>query len=69
MEPDVVIAVGMAKNKIYTNTELAKRTGMIRQTLAHKRKYPSTFTGGEIASLAKLLKWTDEDIAQFIRGI
>lgn len=68
-EPNVVIAVGMANNKINTNTELADRIGMVRQTLSHKRKYPSTFTGGEIGSLAKTLKWTDEEIAEFIRGI
>lgn len=69
MEPDVVIAVGMAKNKIETNKELAKRIGLVRQTLSHKRKYPSTFTGGEIASLAKTLNWSNEDISNFIRGI
>jgi len=68
-EPDVVIRVGMANNKIDTNKELAERIGMVRQTLSHKRKHPSTFTGGEIGSLAKTLKWTDEEIAEFVRGI
>ena len=69
MEPDVVIAVGMARTKIQTNAELAKRIGLVRQTLSHKRKYPSTFTGGEISSMARILNWSNDDISDFIRGI
>lgn len=68
-DADMIIRVGMARNRIATNSELSKRIGLVRQTLSHKRKYPSTFTGGEIASLTKILKWTDEELGNFIRRI
>lgn len=56
---------GIALN---TNLAIAKRIGLTRQTLTRKRKYPSTFTAGEVYSLAKLFNWTDQQIAEFIRG-
>lgn len=66
--PDAIIESTKYRVQLKTNTALAKRLGMLRQTLAHKRKYPSTFTGGEIESMASLLRWSDEEIGEFIRG-
>lgn len=67
--PDNVIDSTKYRAGIKTNKQLAERIGLIPQTLSHKRKYPSTFTGGDIATLSKLLSWSDEEIATFIRGI
>ena len=66
--PDDVIDSTKYRAKIRTTKSMAERLGMIRQTLAHKRKYPGTFTGSEIKAMAKLFNWTDEEIAEFIRG-
>ena len=69
MSPDDVIESTKYRAKCKTNASLAERLGMIRQTLAHKRKYPGTFTASEIMAMAKLLNWSDEEIATFIRGV
>ena len=66
--PDQVIDSTKYRAQLTTNTAIAKRLGMLRQTLAHKRKYPSTFTGGEIESMADLFNWSDAEIGEFIRG-
>lgn len=66
--PDELIDSTKYRAKIPNNSELARRIGLTRQTLARKRKYPSTFTGGEILALAKLLVWTDQELAEFTRG-
>lgn len=69
MTPDDVIEATKYRAKIRTNKALAERIGLIPQTLSHKRKYPSTFTGSDIAAISKLLCWSDEEIGTFIRGI
>lgn len=56
------------KAKITAYTELATRIGLTRQTLARKCKIPSTFTGGEMNALAKLLSWTDDEFLEFVKG-
>ena len=66
--PDEVIDSTKYRAGIKNNKQLSERLGMIRQTLAHKRMYPSTFTTGEIRALAKLLNWTNEELGEFIRG-
>lgn len=54
--------------KLKTNKDIADRLGMIRQTLSHKRKYPSTFTCGEVLAMAKLFGWNNDEIGEFISG-
>ena len=66
--PDEMIDSTKYRAKLPDNTAIAKRLGLSRQTLARKRKHPSTFTGGEITSLAKLLAWTDQELTEFTRG-
>ena len=69
MSSDDVIDSTKYRAKCKNNTMLAERLGMIRQTLAHKRKYPGTFTVSEVMAMAELLNWSDEEIATFIRGV
>lgn len=66
--PSDIIDATKYRGGCRTNSEIARRLGMIRQTFSHKRKYPYTFTGGEIASMADLFIWTDEETGSFIRG-
>lgn len=68
LNPSEVIDSTRWRIKCKTDSQLADRLGMVRQTFAHKRKYPSTFTGGEIAALAKLLSWSAEEIEEFVKG-
>lgn len=68
LSPTEIIESTKSRAKIENNTQLAERMGLMRQTLAHKRKYPYTFTGGDIASLQKLLLWNAEETGAFVRG-
>lgn len=69
MSTDVLIDVGKAKNRIRTDTELARRLGMSRQTFHNKRLYPGTFTTYELSRLAKTLSWSAEEIEDFLNNI
>ena len=66
--PDDIIYDTMSRAKLHDNLAIARRIGLTRQTLARKRKHPSTFTGGEISSLAKLLVWSDSELIEFVKG-
>jgi DNA-binding Xre family transcriptional regulator len=69
MDTDVLIDVSKAKNLIKTDTDLAKRIGISRQSLSIKRKHPGTFTGYELKAMMKHLNWTPEELADFIQNI
>lgn len=69
MSTDILIDVGKAKNSIKTDTDLAKRIGISRQSLSIKRKHPGTFTGYELKAMVKHLGWTPEELAAFIQNI
>ncbi len=66
--PDDIIYDTMSRAKLHDNLAIARRIGLTRQTLARKRKYPSTFTGGEISALAKLFVWSDSELVEFVKG-
>ena len=68
LSPTEIIESTKSRAKISNNTQLAERIGLLRQTLAHKRKYPYTFTGADIAALQKLLNWNDEEVGAFVKG-
>lgn len=66
--PDEMLDSTKYRAGIKTNQGIAERIGLKRQTLAHKRKYPGTFTASEIVALSMLLGWSDEELLEFIRG-
>lgn len=66
--PDDIIYDTMSRARLYNNLAIARHIGLTRQTLARKRKYPCTFTAGEISSLARLFVWTDSELVEFVKG-
>ncbi len=64
-----MIHEGMAKTKIKSISDLAKRLGLTRPTMSRKVNCPSTFTIYELQALGKLFNWTDEELGSFLRGI
>lgn len=66
---EVLIRESMARAEIKTFAELAKRLGMVRQTLAYRLKHPTTFIGSEVIALVNLFNWNDEQIIRFVRGL
>ena len=67
-DTESIIREGMAKVKIKNWLELSKRTGIVRQTMAYRIKYPVTFNASEIKTLSKLFNWSDEDLGRFFRS-
>ena len=49
-----------------TDADLAKRFGCTVRTIQNKRRKPETFTVPELRILVKLLKMTDEQVAELI---
>lgn len=64
------IRQAMARQGIRTITELAKLTGIRRQTLGVKiQSKPGTFTAYELAAVQKVLRLDNDTVGEIIKGI
>lgn len=58
----------MAKNRIRSLLELEKLTGLNKSTLHRRLNHPEELRLFEIRELDKILHFSDEDLADLVRG-
>jgi hypothetical protein len=59
----------MAKNRIMSLLELEKLTGLNKSTLHRRLNHPEELRLFEIRALDSVLHFSDEDLADLVRGV